>query len=67
MVFEAATWHATLEFVREIEQTMIAPVPPSRGDLAQLAEEIGKNAPEVEGEMPFEVESFLRRYGAPAG
>ena len=63
MTFEAATWHGTLEFLREIKASMVAPVPPSRADLERIAADIRDRAPEVEGEMPFEVEAFLRRYG----
>jgi len=67
MWFESATWHGTLELVRQIERTMIAPLPPAADDLAQLAAEIREQASAFEGEMPLEVESFLRRYGPPAG
>lgn len=62
MAFEAATWHAALELIRGIERTMIAPVPPSTADLERLAEQIRQAAPELEGEMPFEIEAFLHRY-----
>jgi hypothetical protein len=67
MWFEAATWHGTLDLVRQIEQTMVAPVPPAPADLARLAEEIRGRASQIEGEMPWEVEAFLHRYGTPAG
>jgi hypothetical protein len=61
--FSAATWHGTLEMVEQIERSMVAPVPPSPESLAQLAAEIERSAPDVEGEMPFAVEAFVRRYG----
>ena len=61
---ESATWHGTLGFLREIQRSMIAPSPPPTGDdLAQLADEIRTNAADMEGDMPFEVEAFLRQYG----
>jgi hypothetical protein len=34
-------------------------------DLARLAAQIRDQAPELQGEMPLEVEAFLRRYGTP--
>lgn len=67
MWFEAATWHGTLDLVRQLERTMIAPVAPAVDDLARLAAQIRERAAEFEGEMPLEVEAFLQRYGAPAG
>lgn len=61
---ESATWHGTLEFVRKLQQSMIAPSPPPSGeDLAQMADEIRASAGDMEGDMPFEVEAFLRQYG----
>jgi hypothetical protein len=66
MWFESATWHGTLEVVRIIQRTMIAPIPPSPHDLAEMAAQIREYAAEKEGEMPFEVEMFLRLYGEPA-
>ena len=66
MTFEASTWHGTLDFVRLIERSMIAQIPPSPPDLAKIAADIQARAPEVEGEMPFEIESFIRRYAASA-
>jgi hypothetical protein len=66
-MFEAATWHNTLELVRGIQRQMIAPVAPSKEALADLASDIAANASLFEGEMPYEVEAFIRRYRAPAG
>jgi hypothetical protein len=65
--FETATWHGTLELVRQLEGAMRAPRPLATEDLARVAAQIRQWAPELEGEMPFEVEAFLQRYGAPAG
>lgn len=62
MTFEAATWHATRELVREIERACSPPVAPNPADLAVLAAEIRRQAPEIEGDMPFEVEMFVRKY-----
>ena len=64
--FEASTWHGTLDFVRLIERSMIALIPPTPSDLADIAAQIQQRAAEVEGEMPFEVESFIRRYTSPS-
>jgi hypothetical protein len=63
MAFEAATWHTTLDFVRQIEAAMIAPVPPTKDVLEHYATQIAANAPRLEGAMPLEVEIFVRRYG----
>ena len=65
--FESATWHNTLDLVRDIERQMIAPIPPSPEGLAALAAYIRAHAAERVGEMPSEVEGFLQRYGAPEG
>lgn len=65
MQFAAATWHATLELVEQIERSMIPSVPPSPEALVRLAADIERQAPELHGEMPFAVEAFVRRYGRP--
>ncbi len=41
---------------------MVAPSAPSPEDLRMLARQIRALAPTREGEMPFEVEAFLRSY-----
>jgi hypothetical protein len=66
MYFEAATWHSVLDLVREVEQSLRAPMVTSPHALAQFAAEIRRTAPQLEGDMPFEVEAFLQRYGGPA-
>ena len=63
--FEAATWHMTFEFVRELEHAMTTRMPPSPADLAMLAAEIERDAANRAGEMPLEVQAFVQRYGAP--
>lgn len=65
--FEAATWHETLHLVRELEGMLCPPVPPTSSDLAQIALQIQQFAPKMEGEMPFEVSSFVQRYGPSTG
>ena len=67
MSFISATWHGTLELVEQIERSMIAPIPPSPESLARMAADIERHAPDKEGEMPFAVEAFIRRYGAQPG
>ena len=65
MAFEAATWHAVLDLVREFEQSLRAPMSrPSIDDLAAFAVEIRRSASNFDGEMPWEVEAFLQRYGS---
>jgi hypothetical protein len=66
MHFVAATWHATLELVEQVERTMARPLPPSPQQLARLAAEISKNVSQFEGEMPFQIEAFIHRYGGHA-
>jgi hypothetical protein len=63
MQFGAATWHAALEMVEQIERDMIAPVAPSPQALARLAADLAHQAPHLEGDMPFAIEAFVRRYG----
>lgn len=67
MWFQAATWHWVLDAVRQAQRAMSeAGMSPSmEDDLARLAAVIRQRAPELEGEMPFEVEAFLQQYGAP--
>jgi hypothetical protein len=65
MYFAAATWHAALEIVEHVERSMIPSVPPSPEALARLAADIERQAPELNDEMPFAVEAFIRRYGRP--
>jgi hypothetical protein len=65
--FESATWHATLAFVGMLMQDVHRGVGPSPTDLTAIAAEIRASMQEREGAVPFEVEVFLQRYGAPAG
>lgn len=62
MTFESATWHNTLDLVRRVQRQLIAPVVPSKEALADLARDIEASASLFDGEMPYEVEAFIRRY-----
>jgi hypothetical protein len=64
MQFVAATWHSTIEMVEAIENSMIPSVPPPPEALARLAADLERQAPELDGEMPVVIETFIRRYGA---
>jgi len=66
-VFESATWHNALAIVREINLALRQSEPPSLDDLAAFAAQLRAAVPELEGPMPFEIESFIRAHGAPAG
>lgn len=67
MAFESATWHTTLDIVREMTRSMHLMMPPSRSDLEWLAAEIEQWAPRLVGDMPWEVEAFLQTHRAGAG
>jgi hypothetical protein len=64
MAFGAATWHLPLQLVRDLQQMMNPPVPPTPGDLEHLANDISERAVELDGPMPFEIEAFIRQYGS---
>lgn len=66
--FEAATWHLTLDVIRELlldlrrhERGDSAPTPE---DLARFAADLVEFANEVEEPMPLMIEAFIHRYGA---
>jgi len=63
MQFEAATWHEPLKFVREIERALRESVNLSPQDLDEIANDLRRVAPHLDGEMPWEVEAFLHRFG----
>src|SRR5262249_33019129 len=65
--FESATWHNALAIVREITLALRQSEPPTPEDLAAFAEQLRAAAPELEGQMPFEIHAFIQAYGAPAG
>jgi hypothetical protein len=64
MGFEAVTWHLTLQLVRTIRNGAWGD--PSPSDLRGLAEEILNYSREFQGEIPLEVETFLREHCGPA-
>lgn len=65
--FESATWHATLDIVRELNRALRPMAPPTPEQLAVLAAEIRRRADALEGPMPMAVAVFLQAYGEPAG
>lgn len=64
--FESATWHTTLEFVREINRALRPMTAPTPEQLAAIAADIRSRADDLEGPMPMAVQAFLQDYGAPA-
>jgi hypothetical protein len=74
MSFVSATWHGTIDFVRNLTiQARYYREPPSAETLARFAVDIRRMASDMEGPMPFEVRAFLAEFGgssshdAPAG
>jgi len=68
MAFASATWHGTLELVRQLtEQVRHYREPPSREHLRRIAADIRASAAGLEGPMPIEVRRFLAEYGEDAG
>jgi hypothetical protein len=65
-VIGAATWHSTLEFVREIQRSMTPWTPPSTKDLQEIAEQFREMAAQTDEAMPFEVQAFIHQHGHPA-
>ena len=65
--FESATWHATLDVVRELNRAIRPTSPPPPEQLAAIAADIQARAEELEGPMPIAVAAFLQAYGEPAG
>ena len=62
MAFETATWHTAIAYVREIVRSLHRSDRPSDADLDRIARELTSIAPEREGEMPFEIEQFIRTF-----
>ena len=62
MGFETATWHTTLVYIREIVRSLNRSDRPSDEDLSRIAQELAIIAPDREGEMPFEIEQFIRTF-----
>jgi len=53
-----------MEEARRSRNLMIAPLPPSKEVLAGIAAQLVEARGRLVGEMPFEVEMFVLRYGA---
>ena len=60
---ESATWYGSLNYVRELLRVLRQHEPPTPDQLAEIANDILAMAPEMEGDMPIEVEMFIREYG----
>jgi hypothetical protein len=74
MSFESATWHGTIEYVRQLTmqaRAALAPRPSLEAqarlteDLARAAAAIRAGAAEREGPMPIEVRAFLAEFERP--
>lgn len=63
MGFEAVTWHMTLELVRAIRSGAWGQ--PDASDLRGIAEEILSFSRDFQGDIPLEVETFLREHCGP--
>jgi hypothetical protein len=66
-VFESATWHQSLEFVRMINLALKRGDKIDGADLRQIARDIERDALSGErvGQIPLEVEVFMRTHGVP--
>jgi len=62
MGFESATWHGALEFVRQIEWAARLSNSSTEADLTEIARELKASASEHVGEMPLEIEAFIREH-----
>ncbi len=62
MGFESATWHATLEFVRDIRRASQELDGRQLAGLGRLAREMAAGAADRVGDMPWEVETFIREH-----
>ena len=65
--FESATWHGALEFLECVNQTLRPSQTLTASDLAAIAAQLTESAATHVGEMPFEIEHFIREHGAQAG
>jgi hypothetical protein len=64
--FESATWHGVLEFLEHVNQALRPRQTLTPEDLAAIAIELKASAATRVGEMPFEIEQFVREHGTPA-
>ena len=65
-VLESATWHQPLAFVRLINSALKRGDNVDAGELTRIAREFETLAADRVGQMPLEVELFIRAHGAPA-
>lgn len=64
MSFVSATWHGTIDLVRELTlQARYYREPPTAETLASIADGIRASAAEKERPMPIEVRAFLAEFG----
>jgi len=64
MSFVSATWHGTIDMVRDLTiQARSNREPPSAEWLARVADAILAGAAEKEGPMPVEVRAFIAEFG----
>lgn len=59
---ESATWHGTLHYIEEIRRASRPVESLTPAALAQIAARIAADAPNHVGEMPWEVEQFIREH-----
>lgn len=60
MVFDALTWHTTLELVRDIQRGVWGSA--SREDLRRTAQDIAGYSRDFRGDIPMDVEMFLHEH-----
>lgn len=65
--FESATWHATLELVRELNGALRPMPAPTPAQLAAIAADIQARRDEYEGPIPAAVEDFLQAHHVQSG
>ena len=62
MGFESATWHGALELVRQINWAARLSGSMNEGDLTDIARQLKASEAEHVGEMPLEIEAFIREH-----
>ena len=60
MVFDALTWHTTLELVRDLQRGVYGPA--SEEELRKIAQDIVGYSRDFRGDIPMEVEMFLKEH-----
>lgn len=64
--FESSTWHGVLDLVTEVARHISERGPIPVTQLSALAELYKQNAHRFEGEMPLDVELFIKQYAPPS-